>query len=631
MSPLKSAERPAPATTVADTLTRVVELLADDAPAELVTAAVSGLPDEPVAARAAADAVAVRDLLDLRRRREREGAALYATARDLTSLRSSDEVLGAIVERARRLLGSDSAYIALVDETTGDAFMRVTVGTRTDGIRAVRQRPGYGVGGFVIQTGQALATPDYLVDERIRHDPLVAAAVGADGIVSIAGVPMKTGSTVIGALFAANRVRRDFDQAELALLTSLAAHASVVIENARLYERIQSVTTELRGAGARLAAQRHALERAAFAHEQLMPLALERTDLSELVRAVRRILGGTALLLGGDDAVLARCGEDTRVGEPHVHEVEVRAGEESLGRLRLVRAAPLSPADERTLERAAQTAALLLVMDRQTALVAREVRAELLADLLADRAPNWAVLQRQAVRSGVADLERPHAVVVASSAASRQDRPAVGPAPDQPLVAAAVDLAERHGGLAGAHGGTVVLVLPGLDPDEAARLVVDELSAAGGQPVTAGAAGPGATARVVRGLHRSAARCHRLLLALGREGHAAALPELGMLGTVLEQADPEQIRRLLGRTLGPLTAYDRANGSTLLPTVEAYFDAGQSPPATARALGIHVNTVYQRLERITAVLGGPRWREPTGAVEMQLSLALNRQLGDPLA
>lgn len=628
MSPLQSPERPAPAPTVADTLTRVVELLADDAPAEAVTAAVAGLRS-PVAAGAAADALAVRDLLDLRRRREREGAALYATARDLTSLRSSDEVLRAIVERARRLLGSDSAYIALVDAATGDAYMRVTAGTRTEGIRAVRQRPGYGVGGFVIQTGQALATSDYLVDERIRHDPLVAAAVGADGIVSIAGVPMKTGTTVIGALFAANRVRRDFDQAEIALLSSLAAHASVVIENARLYERTQTVTAELREAGARLAAQRHALERAAFAHEQLMPLALERTDVSELVGAVRRVLGGSAALLAADGTVLAECHEEPGDDERDEHEVEIRVGEESLGRLRLVRPGPLSPADERTLERAAQTAALLLVMGRQTALVARELRAELLADLLADRAPNWAVLQRRAVRSGIADFDRPHTVVVAGGPVVGERRAGI-PEPDHPLLGAAVDIAEGHGGLAGTHGDTVVLVLPGLDAGDAARLVVDELTTASGQPVTAGAAGPGATARVVRGLHRSAARCQRLLLALGRKGHGASLSELGMLGTVLETADTQQVRGLLDRTLGPLTEYDRATGSTLLTTVEAYFSAGQSPPATARALGIHVNTVYQRLERITAVLGGTRWRDPDGAVEMQLALALNRQMGEPL-
>ncbi|MCE3555245.1 GAF domain-containing protein [Pseudonocardia sp. RS11V-5] len=631
MSPLQSPERPVPATPVAETLTRVVALLADDAPAGAVTDAVAGLPGEPLAARAAADALAVRDLLDLRRRREREGAALNATARDLTSLRSSGEVLRAIVERARRLLGSDSAYIALVDEATGDAYMRVTAGTRTDGIRAVRQRPGYGVGGYVIQTGQALATSDYLVDERIRHDPLVAAAVGADGIVSIAGVPMRTGSTVIGALFAAHRVRRDYDQAEIALLSSLAAHASVVIENARLYERIQSVTAELREAGARLAAQRHALERAAFAHEQLMPLALERTEVAELVRVVRRILGGGAVLLAGDGRVLAECRDDSgrAPADLQAHEVEVRVGEESLGCLRLLRRGPLSPADERTLERAAQTAALLLVMDRQAALVAREVHAELLADLVADRAPDWAVLQRRAVRSGIADFERPHSVVVAGTSRPQQG-PRALPGPDQPVLGAAVAIAERYGGLAGVHGETIVLLLPGLDPDDAARLVVAELSAVAGRPVTAGAAGPGAGARVLRGLHRSAARCHRLLLALGREGQGAALPDLGMLGTVLETADPRQIRGLLDRTLGPVTAYDRANGSSLLATVEAYFSAGQSPPATARALGIHVNTVYQRLDRITDVLGGRRWREPAGAVEMQLALALNRQLGEPL-
>ena len=39
-----------------------------------------------------------------------------------------DEVLAAIVQRVRQLLQPDATYMALVDERTGDAYMRITAG-----------------------------------------------------------------------------------------------------------------------------------------------------------------------------------------------------------------------------------------------------------------------------------------------------------------------------------------------------------------------------------------------------------------------------------------------------------------------------------------------------------------------
>lgn len=223
-------------------LAAVLRMLADEAPAADFAAALGATALEA----AAHDAARVRELLDRTARREHEGQALYETAEDLTSLRPGDEVLAAIVDRARTLLACDSSYIALVDPDTGDAYMRVTSGTRTEALQRVRQAPGFGVGGYVIQTGRPLATSDYLHDSRIHHDPDVASAVAADDVVSIAGVPMTAGGVVIGALFAADRHTRTFDQDEIALLASLAAHAGIVIENARLFERVQADSADLR-------------------------------------------------------------------------------------------------------------------------------------------------------------------------------------------------------------------------------------------------------------------------------------------------------------------------------------------------------------------------------------------------
>ena len=48
---------------------------------------------------------------------------------------------------------------------------------------------------------------------------------------------------------------------------------------------------------------------------------------------------------------------------------------------------------------------------------------------------------------------------------------------------------------------------------------------------------------------------------------------------------------------------------------------------TCDALHIHPNTLYQRLDRVTEVLG-PRWKEPDRALELQVALRLHRLLAD---
>lgn len=598
-----------PADEVADVLAQLIRLLADDAPAgelaeiERRARALAG-PQRALLDRAVDHARQVAGKLDRRARRMRELTALYETARDLTSLRDVDAVLTSIVERVRRLLGTDSTYIALVDDRDGDIYMRVTSGTLTPAIRSVRQAPGSGVGGRVIQTGQPFATTNYLADPRLHRDPAVAGAVGADGIVSIAGAPMKLRQRVIGALLAANRYERTFEQPEIAVLSSLAHHAAVVIENARLFDQVRSAARELGEVHAQLSARRRELELADAAHESLMPLALTQASLDELTSTLAGIFGGTVRLEPGAEP----SGE-----QPPSAAVPLRAGGQTYGRLTLDRADPVTDAEARVLESAAQTATLLILLRHQRSIVEQELRRELVEDILAGTEPDWARLRERADRLGLLADDDPHTLVVLSSQA-----------PLHAVLDAAGNLSVARRGLAGEHTGQVVLVVPadGEDPGVTARAVAAELGRVLGEPVTAGAAGPAASVRAIRPLHRAAARCHALLLSLGRDGDGAAIGELGVLGHVLGTASPDQLRRIVNHALGPLLEYDAHHASALLETARCYFAQGRSTLAAARALGIHSNTLYQRLERIDRVLGGRRWREPGGAVDMQVALEL---------
>jgi sugar diacid utilization regulator len=621
------------------TIARLLHLLATEAPgeafdqlAEIVEASAPG-PERDEMLIAIARSGRIRDLLAHRKRREKETHALIETARDLASLRDVDEVLDAIVHRARQLLGTDATYLALLDPVRGDVYMRITLGTVTRAIESIRQPVGRGIGGRIIATGEPFATSDYVNDARLNRYPSVTDAVVEDGIVSIAGVPLRIGDAVIGALFVANRYERSYDRSEIELLSSLADHAAIVIENARLFAHAEVAAGRLRETNAELSRQGEGLERASAAHEQLIPLVLRRADLGELVEAVAAMLDGTVAAVGVDGSVLVTGGRGTlpdtlpapargavaaaRVpGTSRTWTVPVQAGEERFGHLVLVATTRLLDADVRTLERAAQTASLLMLMDRQVSTAEQQVRGELIDDLLAEREPDWTAFERRARRAGAVDLRTAHTVLVLSATG----------VPRRHLLRAAADLASRHGGLATEHAAQVVLLLPHIEPGEAARTVPATLGRSAGGVVTAGVAGPARSAQEVRRMHREAERCLRLLLALGREGEGAGLAEVGVLGLVLESTSQKQVRALLAQTVAPLQRYDEEHNTLLMETIDAYFAAGGNPRATAKAMQVHPNTIYQRLERIDHVLGHRGWREPDGALSMQLGLQLQRIL-----
>jgi DNA-binding PucR family transcriptional regulator len=67
---------------------------------------------------------------------------------------------------------------------------------------------------------------------------------------------------------------------------------------------------------------------------------------------------------------------------------------------------------------------------------------------------------------------------------------------------------------------------------------------------------------------------------------------------------------------------------TLIDTLTAYFQEGQSLEATARALFVHPNTVRYRL-RQAADLTGLAATDPREALSLQLALVLGRQSHRP--
>jgi len=598
------------------------------------------------------DALKVRERLAESGRREAELGALYETAGDLSSLRDLEAVLQAIVRRAHGLLGTDVAYLMLNDSARGDTYMRVTDGIRTEAFKQARLAMGAGLGGLVAKTATPYSTSDYFRDSRFDHviDPIVR----DEGLISIQGVPLRLGNNVIGVLFAANRRIRPFADHEVALLVSLANHAAIAIENATLFQDVRRAVDELTEANAVIQAHSESIERAAALHERLTTIVLDGGDLTDVASTLADVLGGSILVLDPRGRTLAAAGTDPLVGHaraegtlpdscpaaqavrqarvpstgtrrtrrfpasgdsPAACAAPIVAGNELLGVLAFVRDR-LDASDVRSLERAALVTAVMLLSERTVAEAEHRLRGEILEDLLGSPHRDPEGLRRRATLVGLA-LDLPHTVLTARSRDSL---------PRRRITDAATPFAAHEGGLAGEYRGNVVVLLPGdHGPGESARRLADHLSRATDAPVTVGAAGAAPGVDGIVEAHRDAAHCLDVLLALDRDGDGASPGELGIYGLLFHQTGRAELHHFVRRLIGPVLDYDARRGGDLVRTLLAYFACDANLTRTAADLYIHVNTLYQRIDRVTSLLG-PQWRHSDQALQVHLALKIHTVL-----
>jgi hypothetical protein len=289
--------------------------------------------------------------------------------------------------------------------------------------------------------------------------------------------------------------------------------------------------------------------------------------------------------------------------------VAVVAGGSLLGAVVVEGREPVSEAlDQRSVERAAQIVALLTLRQEAVADAEERVRGELVSDVLgADSVYRRELLLRarsRGVRLG--DLRTPLVVVVA---------------PEHRRAALRAANAAAEGGLAGDHLGTLTLLLPTEPPLDVANAVRERIRQVVPGPVLV-VAGPVGVPDTLHERFGLARQCSRLLLALGRADLAACTeglaPYLAMFGTGREVVDG-----YIRHTLGAVIDWDRERNTDLLPTLLGFVEANASPTRTARNLGLHTNTVLQRLERISSLLG-PAWREPEPLFRVAVAVRLHR-------
>ena len=104
------------------------------------------------------------------------------------------------------------------------------------------------------------------------------------------------------------------------------------------------------------------------------------------------------------------------------------------------------------------------------------------------------------------------------------------------------------------------------------------------------------------------------------DGQEAVAPLLkGLLHGIAQSA----LMAFVDEVLGPLRRADQSRGTGLCRTLLTYIEHGHNARAAAKVLNVHVNTLHNRLETITALM--PGWSEPERALDLHLALRLAQQ------
>jgi GAF domain-containing protein/PucR-like helix-turn-helix protein/diguanylate cyclase with GGDEF domain len=579
-------------------VTSWLDLLLDDASADVLARHHDDLRASGGGAdvdRDAHSALRLRSLLEQRRQRATELSALNDIARGLSTLHDPADLVREVVGQARRLLGVDLTYLALVE---GD-HLRIDVadGALTPHLLGLSIPLDTGIAAAVVARGEPVWTADYRSEPGVRHDAEADRAAVAENMRGLLGVPLSLHGRVLGALLACKRQERSFGEDEIALLSALAAHAAVAIDNARSAQASRATVERL--------------ERTLRWDRRLTRVVLDGGGVDDLL--------GEVVAAASDEVVFAYAGEPAPVRPDVLGPVlealdatgaavdldgnllvqPVIAGGRVLGALVLVGAAEPSADDRLLLERAAPPLALVLVGQEAVERAARLTRDAHLLDLLSRPVVDAA---RQLRGAGL-DPARTYSVLVAR--------------PSTPASRARLAAALPDGSALATEGGRLLAVVPVTDPDALGRGWPEDL--------TAGAAGPATGAGDLVRCRRSAERALETLVALDRTGQVTTAEGLGVYQVLLSTQGRQDVRGMVERELGAVLAEERQRSVPLVRTLHAFLDHGRRPAATATELGVHVNTLYQRLAVIDKLLG-ENWRESDRALDLHLLLRLNQAL-----
>jgi len=145
------------------------------------------------------------------------------------------------IRAAAQLVGAEACSLLLRDADSGELYFKVVVGKRAREVRRSRLKPGEGIAGWVMSQGRPVMIDDCESDTRWSSRVDRASRFRTRDMIC---VPVTHRDQVIGAIQALNKKDGRFDRADLEMMQALADKVATALENARLFEQVQTTLYE---------------------------------------------------------------------------------------------------------------------------------------------------------------------------------------------------------------------------------------------------------------------------------------------------------------------------------------------------------------------------------------------------
>lgn len=568
---------------------------------------------------------------------------LISTTHDLSSTLSLADLFSTIVSRARNLVGANIVWLTLLDKEGGIFKTTTAEGHLNPEIAKMTSRVEYGVVNRVMTAKSVFQTQDYLNDQRFVHSPELDQIFGKENIVSLAGFPVIYENNVQGLLFIADRYHRKLSQKEISVLGSFAQHAGVAMRNAQTFTKLSNALEEGENSRAVLVEHIQQVENSAAEHDDMTTLLASGAELRTFVQRMANNIDGAVFLADenmktneqyissqykgkyalefkqGKISLSAfasatmqsrQNGRSTKIFESAQEQclvISLHDGTRHGESLVICYEAPLTSIEIRNLERSAVALSIAKLWNDKRESDKLIATSTLLRHLLFVESPDTSTIL--SIRNRLS-LQAGQSIALMIISVTGKDRKA------QTIMVR--HAAERLNILVDIIDDSYVALGPKDQLDKMAKNF-SKLSAewkVGGiicDEFTNIAQSPEQYKRLMNALN--------VLSKMTTMTHFLNQSEINLFAKLFEVGDAKRISEYISDKLAPLDSRASKANARLKNTLLCYFDCQYNIVRTSEKLGVHINTIRQRLDTLRDVTGG--WDDPILSLEMHVALRLD--------
>ena len=569
---------------------------------------------------------------------DRPLAAVVAVGSAMATTSDHELLLANVIDAVCATIGAGAGGFMLYDPAQDELVLqKPAFGVHAEGVVG-EYRVRLSAGGNAARV--FLSREPYFTNDAGRNPRMIQRFIRLFGARNTITVPLVLGERPVGVFHCINKRDGNFNADDQALLSVIAPLLASCLQSAQMFKAIEI--------------ERRKLERTMVVHTELTRTVMQSEGIGPLCDTLQRLLGRPVLVLDALRRPLASAAWETvrpsalaaisaalpdgvglrrlsiADGRRRKHElscVTIRLNNETAGYMLVDEQGPaLDPIDVKAVEQAALVFAVEILKERSAFEAERRRTGDLFADVLREDTP--AALAREGL--GVLGFAPDGPWRAVRIGTTRGDGQALSGA-DVQLRRAVIDALRVRG----IH----VPVLPWgsgfitlLNSADSERLRDPALTRQLGRSLAHAlpdaaqirvALGVGRLERAPAGLAGSLRGAEQALLAAQRleaGACAAFIEDLGVYRVLLSGNRPEDHSEFVEQILGDLLRADRVRGAgRLLATLQALVRHDFNLVTTARALGVHVNTVKYRQQRIAELLHGDPAR---GARRLEVELAL---------